>query len=260
MAHAKGIPLKKQYGQHFLRDVNIVASMLDAVELNEKTSVFEIGPGDGFLTRSILASCVARVWLFEIDQDWVTYLKEEFNDQRLTINHANFLDISKKIFEEHQPWTVLSNLPYQVTFPILHYLQTIRHMLKEGVLMMQEEVAQKIVKTSGRGYGFPSLYFQYYFEWKKLNKIPPGAFFPPPKVFSRLLYFKPKTDLVPIPDEENFWQFIKVCFKQPRRTLKNNLSQTHYDISSLSDKILQLRAQQMSMKDFLDLWGQISHN
>lgn len=255
---AKGIPLKKKFGQHFLRDVNIVASMLDAVELNKKTSVFEIGPGDGFLTRAILGSDIARLWLFEIDEDWVNYLKDEFDDKRLSIYHQNFLDINPNTFEEHQPWTVLSNLPYQVTFPILHYLQTIRHMLKEGVVMMQEEVAQKIIKTSGRGYGFPSLFFQYYFEWKKLNKIPPGAFYPPPKVFSRLLYFRPKIDLVPIPDEDNFWQFIKTCFKQPRRTLKNNLSQTHYDIARLSDDTLKLRAQQMSMQDFLNLWTTIS--
>jgi 16S rRNA (adenine1518-N6/adenine1519-N6)-dimethyltransferase len=258
VVRTKGIPLKKKFGQHFLRDVNIVASMLDAVELNAETSVFEIGPGDGFLTRAILQTNIARLWLFEIDEDWVTYLKEEIMDDRLTIYHQNFLDVNPNMFEEHTPWTVLSNLPYQVTFPILHYLQRIRHMLKEGVLMMQEEVAQKIIKTSGRGYGFQSLFFQYYFEWKKLNKIPPGAFYPPPKVFSRLLYFKPKTDLVPIPKEQEFWQFIKVCFKQPRRTLKNNLAQAHYDITHFTDEILKLRAQQLSMQDFLNLWQQIS--
>ena len=86
--------------------------------------------------------------------------------------------------------------------------------------MIQEEVAQKIVKTSGRGYGFPSLFFQHYFEWKLLEKVPPGAFFPPPKVYSRLLYFKPKKMLQQIPDEAEFWEFIKHCFAQPRRTLK----------------------------------------
>lgn len=258
MARTKGIRLKKKYGQHFLRDVNIVASMLDAVELDSETSVFEIGPGDGFLTRAILQTDIARLWLFEIDEDWVNYLQETISDDRLTIYHQNFLDVDIKIFNDNQPWTVLSNLPYQVTFPILHNLQKMRHMLKEGVLMMQEEVAQKIIKTSGRGYGFPSLFFQYYFEWKKLNKIPPGAFYPPPKVFSRLLYFKPKTNLIPIPNEQGFWQFIKVCFKQPRRTLRNNLSQAHYDITRISNEILKLRAQQLSMHDFLNLWEQIS--
>ena len=127
---------------------------------------------------------------------------------------------------------ILSNLPYQITFPILHLLQKNRDLLKEGVMMIQEEVAQKIVKTSGRGYGFPSLFFQHYFEWKLLQKVPPGAFLPPPKVYSRLLYFKPKKDVIQIPDEPKFWEFIKRCFAQPRRTLRNNLASTHYNMQS----------------------------
>ena len=90
---------------------------------------------------------------------------------------------------------MLANLPYQVTFPILHNFQKNRHLLKEGVIMIQEEVAEKILKTSGRGYGYPSLFFQRYFTWKKLDKVPPTAFFPPPKVDSRLLYFKPRMEI-----------------------------------------------------------------
>ena len=62
--------------------------------------------------------------------------------------------------------------------------------------MIQEEVAQKLVKTSGRGYGYPSLFFQHYFDLQLLMKIAPGAFFPPPKVHSRLVYFKPRTNIV----------------------------------------------------------------
>ena len=109
------------------------------------------------------------------------------------------------------------------------------------------------MKTRGRGFGFPSLFFQRFFEWHMLDKIPPTAFKPPPKVFSRLLYFKPRADIPPIPDEDNFWVFIKRCFSQPRRTLRNNLRQAHYDVEKIPEEFLDLRAQQMGMEGFLHL-------
>ncbi len=257
MVRQKGIRLKKKYGQHFLRDALIVQHVIDAVSLDGTSSVFEIGCGDGFLTQVILTTNIARLWVFEIDPQWAQYVKNKLPDPRLTIFEENFLDIDFTRLEQHKPWTLLANLPYQITFPILHLLQKHRDLLKEGVIMVQEEVAQKIVKTKGRGYGFTSLFFQHFFAWKLLDKIPPSAFYPPPKVFSRLLYFKPRADVVPIPDEDNFWQFIKTCFKQPRRTLRNNLQQAHYDMTKIPEDTLKLRAQQLIMADFLSLWERI---
>jgi len=254
MAHIEGIKLKKQYGQHFLRDVKIVNHMIDAVQLNSKSSVIEIGCGDGFLTQAIVAQPLKRLWIFEIDPDWADYVRKAIPDKRIEIFLDNILDVDFQRFEEHAPWVLLSNLPYQITFPILHMIYANRHLFQEGVIMIQEEVAQKLVKQSGRGYGFPSLFFQRYFELKLLNKIPPAAFFPPPKVHSRLLYFKPRADVAEIPQEQEFWKFIKICFAQPRRTLRNNLATTHYKHDLLSDDILALRSQQMSMQDFLRIW------
>jgi len=257
MAHIDGIPLKKQFGQHFLRDQRVIDHMIEHVKLDESSSVFEIGCGDGFLTKSIVRQPFARLWIFEIDTDWVTYIRTAVKDPRVQVFEQNILDYAFAQFEQHKPWTLLANLPYQITFPLLHLLQKNRQFLKEGVIMIQEEVAEKIVKTSGRGYGFASVYFQHFFEWKKLDKVPPSAFLPPPKVFSRLLYFKPRASVVEIPDEENFWKFIKICFKQPRRTLKNNFAHTQFAQSPIAAATLALRAQQMNMADFLALWDQI---
>jgi len=238
-----------------LRDKNIVSAMIEHVKIDDTTSIFEIGCGDGFLTEDILETNCARLWVFEIDPEWAKYVQENLgSDERLTIFTENILDTDFSRLEDFKPWILLSNLPYNITFPILHMLQRNIKLLKEGVVMVQEEVAQKILKTSGRGYGYPSLFFQHYFHWKLLDKIPPESFFPPPKVNSRLLYFKPKKDIVPIPEEEGFWRFIKMCFRQPRRTLYNNLKQTHFDIAKISQETLKLRAQQMSMDDFLELW------
>jgi len=256
-AISRGIALKKKYGQHFLRRSSYVLQMLDEVELDKNSSVFEIGGGDGFLTRMILSGPLARLWVFEIDSEWAQHLQTTIHDTRLKVIEANILDIDFSIFKEHKPWTLLANLPYQVTFLILHRLQQNRNLLKEGVIMVQEEVAEKILKTHGRGYGYPSLFFQRYFEWKKLSKVPPDAFYPPPKVFSRLLYFKPKKKVPVIPEEERFWKFIKICFKQPRRTLKNNLVQAHIDSTRIPEETLKLRAQQLDMDDFLNLWDMV---
>ncbi len=251
---SQGIPLKKHHGQYFLRDSSVVYDMLNATTVKGQ-SVFEIGCGDGFLTREIIASDPERLWVFEIDEAWAQKVEKDFKQSgKLTMYHANFLDIDFSIFEATKPWTLLSNLPYHVTFPILKKVQAHRHLITQGVVMVQEEVAQKIVKTGGRGYGYISLFFQHYFEWTLLTKIPPTAFYPQPKVFSRLIKFVVRKEVTPIPDEVGFWKFIKCCFSQPRRTLKNNLAQTHFDVARI-EKYLSLRAQQMDFATLLDIWN-----
>jgi 16S rRNA (adenine1518-N6/adenine1519-N6)-dimethyltransferase len=256
--YSAGISLKKKFGQHFLRDQSIVNAMMDRVPLATTTSVFEVGPGDGFLTRSLLQAPIARLWSFEIDARWAKHLNTTIHDKRFTLYEQNFLDVDPEIFAEHAPWVIMANLPYQITFPILRFLQRNRQYLTEGVIMIQEEVAQKLVKTRGRGYGYPSLFFNHYFEIELLLKVPPTAFFPPPKVESRLVYLKTKQEVKPIPNEEEFWLFIKRCFAQPRRTLRNNLQQTHFDMSKLSDETLSLRAQQMSLEELIGIWTTLS--
>ncbi|MBS1986796.1 ribosomal RNA small subunit methyltransferase A [Candidatus Dependentiae bacterium] len=251
-----GIEIKKRYGQHFLRSTKIVDSIVDTIDI-ESASVFEIGCGDGFLTRAILEKAVKRLWVFEIDPEWVKHVTSTVPDARLTVYEENILDIDAQKLASHAPWVLLANLPYQVTFPILHFLQRNRHLLREGIIMIQEEVAEKILKTSGRGYGYPSLFFQRYFAWKKLDKVPPTAFEPPPKVMSRLLYFKPQEQVAEIAHEVEFWKFIKICFHQPRRTLRNNLLQSHYQVSALTEQELNLRAQQMSMQDLIQIWNKL---
>jgi 16S rRNA (adenine1518-N6/adenine1519-N6)-dimethyltransferase len=257
VAKSQGISLKKRYGQHFLRDERYPDIMFDAVSLTPESSVLEIGCGDGFLTRAILHHPIARLWVYEIDEEWASYVASEIKDGRLTIFTENFLDADFERLRPHTPWTILANLPYQVTFPILHRFQEHRELFKEGVVMVQEEVAQKIVKTSGRGYGFVSLFFQHYFEWTLLEKVPPDAFYPPPKVYSRLLYFKPIENPIIIPHEERFWAFVKKCFAQPRRTLRNNVKGIAQAMEQIPASMLDLRAQQMSMKDFLEIWQKI---
>lgn len=259
MVKQQGIRLKKKFGQHFLRDRNVLNHMVDAVSLNENSSVFEIGCGDGVLTSRILEEKIGRLWVFEIDPEWATYVRDRYTNRRLTVFEENILDLDMNRLRPYAPWILLANLPYQITFPIMRMLQKNADVLQEVVVMVQEEVAQKITKKSGKGYGFISLFFQWHFECKLLMKIPPTAFVPPPKVDSRLLYCKPKRDLPTIPDADKFWSFVKLCFQQPRRTLRNNLKQCHYGVGDLSQETLDLRAQQLTMDKLLWLWDHVRH-
>ncbi|MCX5923236.1 MAG: 16S rRNA (adenine(1518)-N(6)/adenine(1519)-N(6))-dimethyltransferase RsmA [Candidatus Dependentiae bacterium] len=253
--YLQGIELKKRYGQHFLKNRLYVDRMVDAVKLNDTISVMEIGCGEGILTGAILETACKKLQVFEIDEQWANHVQEKYgSDNRLSITLNNVLDERWDELQSQAPWVLLANLPYQITFPILYLLQKNREMFLEGVVMVQEEVAQKIVKTSGRGHGYSSLYFQHYFDWKLLDKIAPEAFYPAPNVFSRLLYFKPKKEVQEIPNDVEFWKFIKLCFCQPRRTLRNNLAQSHFDIKKLDDATLKRRAEELSMDEMLNIW------
>jgi 16S rRNA (adenine1518-N6/adenine1519-N6)-dimethyltransferase len=256
----QGIELKKKYGQHFLKDRHFVDRMIEAVHLDRKISVMEVGCGEGILTGAILEKPCKQLKVFEIDKAWADFVQEKYgSDPRLNIIHENVLDVRFDMLKDDAPWVLLANLPYQITFPFLHRIHKGRAMFIEGVVMIQEEVAQKLVKKTGRDFGMQSLFFQHYFDMTLLDKIAPDAFFPPPKVYSRLLYFKPKQNINSIAQEEEFWKFIKLCFQQPRRTLRNNLTQTQLDLSCLQEEILLKRAQQLTMQDFLNIWTKLGH-
>ena len=247
---------KKQFGQHFLRKQSVVDNMIEKVKITPKTTIMEIGCGDGFLTRSILlqTNC-KKLIVFEIDEQWANVVKNEIKDPRLNINIENILDVDLQTLQKETPLVLLANLPYQITFPIMFLLQKNKELFSEGVVMIQEEVAQKIVAKRGRPYSAASLFLQYHFKFELMEKVGPENFAPPPKVNSRLLYFKPKLNVPKIKNEEEFWKFLKLCFKFPRRTLQNNLKTTHYDLNETAPEILKLRAQQVSFEQFLDLWN-----
>jgi 16S rRNA (adenine1518-N6/adenine1519-N6)-dimethyltransferase len=251
-----GIELKKKYGQNFLKERSYIDRMIDSVHLDQKISVMEIGCGEGILTQAILQGPCRQLKVFEIDAQWASYVTALYgSDSRLHMIQDNVLDAQWDLLIDQGPWVLLANLPYHITFPILYKVHAYRTMFHEGVIMVQEEVAQKLLKSTGRDYGYTSLFFQHYFTWKLLDKVPPGAFFPPPKVFSRLLYFAPRQKVAFIEQEVEFWKFIKLCFHQPRRTLRNNLMQSHFQLDRLDEETLQKRAQQLTMTDLLSIWN-----
>lgn len=251
---------KKAYGQHFLRNQAVVDRMIDTVSVSPETSVVEIGCGDGFLTSAILLQTKCKnLFVYEIDPEWIEYVEKKIRDSRLKIKHDDILQVDlDKDLNTYKPLVLLANLPYQITFPILFKIQKCKDLFQEGVVMVQEEVAQKIVAARGKKFSPTTMFLQRHFEWKLLDKVAPGSFIPAPKVFSRTIYFKPKFDVPEIPHETEFWAFLKLCYRSPRQTLKNNLKTTKYITHhKLSAELLALRAQQLTFDDFVSLWKDI---
>ncbi|MBT4594263.1 ribosomal RNA small subunit methyltransferase A [bacterium] len=255
----KGPRKKKALGQHFLRSRKIVDDILDGVDDGEKNNVLEIGCGDGFLTQAILdcAYCEKLV-VYEVDQEWVKVVQDKIDDQRLELHCIDALKADWSALKTDKPWVMIANLPYQITFPLLSKIAENRELFREGVIMIQEEVAQKLVATSGRGRGVLSCVFQRNFDMKLLSKVPPEAFSPPPKVFSRLLHFRPRANPEEIPDEEKFWPFLKICFRFPRQKLKNNFNGSNYKLSDeLFREFGDLRAQQLTFQELVNFWVRV---
>lgn len=257
MKKVHSIGIKKWHGQHFLRDLRVTDTAINSVQFSSASSIFEIGPGDGFLSEAILQQRPARLWSVEIDHEWATFLQKKITDPRFTLFESDILSFDFSPLEQYKPWILLANLPYHLTFPILRLLKEKRNFFSEGVFMIQEEVAQKLVSNGGKTYGYVALFFQRYFTFNLLTKVPGSAFIPPPKVSSRLVHFVPKNPDIEIQNESEFWKFIKACFHQPRRTLKNNLQQYHYQLDRIDEKILLMRAQQFTEAQLIDLWHQL---
>lgn len=250
-----GIPVKKKaLGQNFLRKHSVVDNMINEVKITPETTVIEIGCGDGFLTQAILTqSKCKKLVCFEIDKEWASYVKARITDSRLDLRLENILDASFDTVESTAPLIMLANIPYQITFPILYMIQRSKERFADIILMVQEEVGQKLAASRGRSFSAVTMFFQHHFTIQLLEKIEPGAFVPPPKVFSRLVKLTPRQSPF-IPNEDLFWEMVKLCFRSPRQTLKNNLRTTHYDLTRLSEELLGKRSQQLTFEDFFAMW------
>lgn len=243
-------------GQHFLRQQVIVDEMIKKVDATGLT-VLEIGCGDGFLTRSILASSGCKKLIcVELDSDWADYVRSIIIDDRLTIINQNILEFDWNTLSQEGPIVLLANLPYNITFPILNLLIKNIHLFSEGVFMVQDEVAQKLVAQKS-GVSAITIYMQAHLDMEAMRKIGPEAFSPPPKVNSRTVYFKKPEEALTLDEPEAFWKFVKSCFHHSRQTLRNNFKKSYYPsqlIENIEDSILEKRAQHLKLADFLKIW------
>ncbi|MDW2891169.1 16S rRNA (adenine(1518)-N(6)/adenine(1519)-N(6))-dimethyltransferase RsmA [Mesomycoplasma ovipneumoniae] len=209
---------KKHLGQNFLKDEKIAQKIVSSIDLTNKNLV-EIGPGTGFLTKFLIQKA-KFLTCYEIDKNLIPLLENKFKNKNIKIINEDFL-LSDLNFSEKQ--TVIGNLPYYITSKILFKIFDNFEKFDEILIMVQNEVADRIIATPGSAsYSKLSLACQYVAEVKKFFVVPPSSFFPLPKVNSAIVYFSIRKNLNP-EKVAQFFKFTKLCFQFKRKTLYNNL-------------------------------------
>jgi 16S rRNA (adenine1518-N6/adenine1519-N6)-dimethyltransferase len=223
------MPAKSKLGQNFLRDPQAIDRIVAALgDLADRT-VVEIGPGRGAITGA-LAARAKHVIAVELDHDLAIRLRVQFPPERLTVVEQDVLDFDfAAALAGHgsagEKLRVVGNLPYYITSPILLKLAASHAALDFAVLMVQREVAERVVAQPGsRDNGVLSVTAQLYGLVEPLLTLPPEAFSPPPEVHSTVFRwrFAPRFAQLGV-EEEPFLRFVRLAFAQKRKTLANNL-------------------------------------
>jgi len=218
---------RKALGQHFLRDRAAVHDICARVLEPRTTTVFEIGPGRGALTDA-LVGCTPRLVLVERDRRFVEHLRERYAgraDVTVAEADATTFDFAGSLGEGERA-AVVGNLPYNVASPIWFHLLASRARFVRLVLMFQREVAERLVAEPGsKAYGAPSVSARFFTEARIVRRLAPGAFAPPPKVWSAVVQAEPRAEpLRPVAADEAFLRFVRALFGFRRKTLGNVLA------------------------------------
>lgn len=265
---ANGLKFNKAFGQNFLKDDEVLFKIVEAANLNQEDCVLEIGPGMGALTRE-LAKKAEKVVAVEIDRGLIEPLKEKLADfENVEIINEDILRVNlKKLFEEkfkNKTVKVVANLPYYITTPIIMRLLEEKTGICDIVIMIQKEVAERLVATAGsKAYGAISVAVNYYSRPEKVVEVPPHAFVPQPKVWSEVVklsvYPEPK---VKVKNEDMFFALVKGAFGQRRKTLVNaagNYPPLKTDKETVRQALLKMginenaRGETLSIEQFAEL-------
>jgi 16S rRNA (adenine1518-N6/adenine1519-N6)-dimethyltransferase len=255
---------KPRLGQNFLRDTQAVERIANALGDLAGETVVEIGPGRGAITRA-LAARAARVVAIELDRELAADLGGQFPGERVRVVQADVLgfDFAAVAAEAGRRVAVAGNLPYYITSPILLKLAENHAALDRAVLMVQREVAERIVAGPGsRDFGVLSATVQMYGPVEALFTLPPGAFSPPPDVHSTVFRwrFAPRFAELGV-EEAGFLRFVREAFAQKRKTLANNLRAAGYAAGAIQDALAaasvsaQARAEALSLEEMALVWG-----
>ena len=233
---------RKRFGQHFLEPA-WVARLITAVAPASDETFIEIGPGRGALTAP-LAEHAGKVIAVELDRDLAATLAPRV-PQNVRLVQANFLDVDlpQLLQGEHTPVRVVGNLPYNVASPILFRLLDTAdegRLLRDATLMVQREVADRIVAAPGGGdYGAMSIQVQLVADVERVLSLPPGAFRPPPKVHSAVVQLRFRSPRVDVGSREVFERVVPGLFLQRRKTLANALKPVAASFEHSSLDVLQ---------------------
>jgi 16S rRNA (adenine1518-N6/adenine1519-N6)-dimethyltransferase len=245
---------KKSLGQHFLKDQNIAAAIVDAVDLkSDSNTVLEIGPGTGVLTQFLLKKTNVSLFVSEIDRESIAYLKVHFPQLKDRIMEGDFLEMDLQTHFK-KDLEIIGNFPYNISSQIFFQVLEHRNIVNQVVCMLQKEVADRIASKHGnKTYGILSVLLQAYYNIEFLFKVPPGVFFPPPKVMSAVIRLKRNERTTLGCDEVLFRKLVKQGFNNRRKTLRNALKSLNLPASISGLPLLDKRAEQLAVDDFIFL-------
>lgn len=255
------IKMSKKLGQNFLIKRGIVDEIVKAADLQEGEPVLEIGPGIGTLTQG-LAQSGANVTAIELDTRLLEVLDTTLAQySNVTIVHGDVLKLDVPSIMNNEPFKVVANLPYYITTPIIMSLLESRLPIERLVVMVQKEVALRMVAKPGtKDYGALSVAVQYYTKPDIVLDVPPKSFLPAPAVTSSVircvLRDKPPVDVV---DEKLFFRVVKAGFAQRRKTFTNTMKTTGLSKDRIEELLAkanidgQRRGETFTLQEFADV-------
>ena len=255
------IKMSKKLGQNFLIKRGIVDEIVHAAELTSGEPVLEVGPGIGTLTQG-LAQSGADVTAIELDRRLLEVLDTTLASyDNVCIIHGDVLKLDVPSIMNHKPFKVVANLPYYITTPIIMSLLESKLPIERLVVMVQKEVALRMVAKPGtKDYGALSVAVQYYTEPDIVLDVPPKSFLPAPAVTSSVircvLRDKPPVDVI---DEKLFFRVVKAGFAQRRKTFSNTMKTTGLSKDRIEELLAkanidgQRRGETFTLQEFADV-------
>jgi 16S rRNA (adenine1518-N6/adenine1519-N6)-dimethyltransferase len=249
---------KKFLGQHFLKDKNVALRIVESMVLSTgMNQVIEIGPGTGVLTSHLLANPDIDLNVVEIDRESVVYLNEHYPALKGRIISGDFLELElENEFADNV--IIIGNFPYNISSQIFFKILDHRNQVGQVVCMIQKEVADRIAEKEGsKTYGILSVFLQTFFDIEYLFKVPPGVFFPPPKVMSAVIRLVRNKRHELECDEILYRKVVKQAFQNRRKTLRNALKILNLPPSISKLDLMDKRAEQLSVEQFIFLTKEI---
>jgi 16S rRNA (adenine1518-N6/adenine1519-N6)-dimethyltransferase len=245
----------KSLGQNFLRDENILRKIVESLNLHEGDLVIEIGPGQGALTKHLIDMPITLIGI-EVDQRAIDILQQRFSN-KIILHHISVLDANIHTISEKykKKLRIVGNIPYYLTSEILFWFFDARTVITDATIMMQLEVAQRLMAPpKNKEYGILSVFTQFYTECEMLFKVSRNCFYPKPSVDSAVVRLNFK-DQLPQGDEKLFRSIVRATFGKRRKTLHNGLKSLELEDTVL-DQIpfdLKRRPEELSVDEFLNL-------
>jgi 16S rRNA (adenine1518-N6/adenine1519-N6)-dimethyltransferase len=253
------VKAKKHLGQHFLTDKNIAGKIVDSLKLSDQyKQVLEVGPGMGILSDFLLQKPEYETYLIDIDTESYQFLQKKYPQLGTRLINADFLEMDfKSVFAGK--FAIIGNFPYNISSQILFKVLDNRRQVVEVVGMFQKEVAERCSSKPGsKEYGILSVFLQAYYKVEYLFTVKAGVFNPPPKVLSAVIRLTRNETAQLDCDEKLFWQLVKAGFNQRRKTLRNAISSVIPKDKITEDPLLDLRAERLSVADFVRLTNMVS--